>query len=163
MLIIDVIDEDMVNYKKPCMTVLFPYCTFKCNKECGKQVCHNLYLENSSLIDMPVDEIVDRYINNPISEAIVMQGLEPFDSYNELYSLICAFSKKCSDDIVIYTGYREDEIISKLSKILSLDISNTIIVKFGRFIPNSESVIDPVLGVKLNSKNQYAKVIKNRG
>ena len=163
MKIVDIIDEDFVNYKKPSMTVVFPYCSFKCNKECGREVCHNIHLKDSDVIDMPVDEIVDRYINNPISEAIVMQGLEPFDSYNELYSLICAFSNKCSDDIVIYTGYREDEITSKLNKILNLDIPNTIIVKFGRFIPNSESVIDPVLGVKLNSNNQYAKVIKNRG
>ncbi len=33
-----VIFEDTVNYKKISMTVMTPYCSFKCDKECGKPV-----------------------------------------------------------------------------------------------------------------------------
>ena len=27
------ISEDFVNYKKPAMTIMFPYCTFKCGTD----------------------------------------------------------------------------------------------------------------------------------
>jgi len=35
MIIKGLIDEDFVNYKKPSMTIMMPYCTFKCDKEYG--------------------------------------------------------------------------------------------------------------------------------
>ena len=35
------IDEDIVNYKKTSMVIGFPYCSMKCNKDCGSEVCHN--------------------------------------------------------------------------------------------------------------------------
>lgn len=159
MKIVDIIDEDFVNYKKPSMTVMFPYCSFKCNKECGKEVCHNMHLKDSDVIDMPVDEIVNRYVNNPISEAIVMQGLEPFDSYDELYSLIYKFTEKSDDDIVIYTGYTEQEIVDKVQGLVMIIEANHLIIKYGRFIPESQSVLDPVLEVTLSSDNQYAKQV----
>ena len=159
MKIVDIIDEDFVNYKKPSMTVMFPYCSFKCNKECGKEVCHNMHLKDSDVIDMPVDEIVNRYVNNPISEAIVMQGLEPFDSYDELYSLIYKFTEKSDDDIVIYTGYTEQEIVDKVQGLVMIIEANHLIIKYGRFIPESQSVLDHVLEVTLSSDNQYAKQV----
>ena len=77
-------DEDFVNYKKPSMFIGFPYCTFKCDKECKKQVCQNSTLANSKGINISVNNLVDRYINNQITEAIVCGGLEPFDTYTEL-------------------------------------------------------------------------------
>ena len=36
-----IIFEDFINYKKPSMILEFPYCDFKCDKECGEQVCQN--------------------------------------------------------------------------------------------------------------------------
>lgn len=159
MKIVGLLEEDFVNYKKPCMTVMFPFCSFKCNRECGKEVCHNLHLRNSDLIDISVDEIIDRYINNPISEAIVMQGLEPFDSFKDLYVLVYRFTEKSNDDIVIYTGYREDEIEDQVNDLVGIIESNHLIIKFGRFIPDSQSILDPVLGIVLASDNQYAKQI----
>lgn len=160
MRIVDIIDEDFINYKKPCMVVEFPYCSFKCNKECGRQVCHNIHLKDSDLVDISVDEVVDRYINNPITEAIVMQGLEPFDSFDELYSLIYKFTEKSNDDIVIFTGYKEEEIADKVAAITDIIEFNTLIVKYGRFIPDDSAVLDSVLGIKLSSSNQYGKILK---
>lgn len=153
------LDEDFINYKLPSMTVMFPYCTFKCNAECGQEVCQNMHLTDESLIDISPDEIVDRYVNNPISEAIVMQGLEPFDSFEDLSELIEKFTDKSIDDIVIYTGYNEDEIQPQVNKLAAVVNDNTLIIKFGRFVPNSESRFDEVLGVTLQSDNQYAKQI----
>lgn len=138
---------------------MFPYCTFKCNKECGKEVCHNSYLKDSDLIEISDSEIVNRYINNPITEAIVMQGLEPFDSFQDLTMLVVKFSLKCSDDIVIYTGYNEDEIQDKIANLKQLVHNNNLIIKFGRFIPDRPSKFDELLGVTLQSDNQYSKII----
>ena len=38
----DVVFEDFVNYKDPSMFIIFPTCTFKCDRECGRAVCQNL-------------------------------------------------------------------------------------------------------------------------
>jgi len=61
-----------------------------------------------------------------------------------------------NDDIVLYTGYNEDEICDKIHL---LSQYRNIIVKFGRFIPNQEKHYDEILGVELASPNQYAKIL----
>ena len=156
MIINQLIDEDFVNYKAPSMYIGFPKCTFKCEKECGLQVCQNSVLATSPTIDVDVNKIIERYVSNPITKAIVIAGLEPFDSFEDLYIFICKFREKSNDDIVIYTGYYENEIKEQLDKFLCL---GNIIIKFGRFIPNQELHYDEVLGVDLVSDNQYAKRI----
>ncbi len=159
MKIAGLIEEDFVNYKLASMTVMFPYCTFKCNKECGQDVCQNSGLKDEELIEIDPSIIVDRYIANPITESIVMQGLEPFDSFEDLCLLISQFIRYSNDDIVIYTGYNKDEIIDKISYLKSIVTSNTLVVKFGRFIPNSNSRFDSILQVQLQSDNQYAEIV----
>ena len=146
------ISEDLVNYKKPSMTIIFPYCTFKC----GEGYCQNSELAKAPIIEMNVNNLVDRYINNPITEAVVMQGLEPFDSWNDLKSFIHELREYCNDDIVIYTGYDKNEIIEKINE---LSKYTNIIVKFGRYIPNQEKHFDDLLEVYLASNNQYAERI----
>ena len=56
--------------------------------------------------------------------------------------------------MVIYTGYTEGEL--KSNKMLD-EISSwyNIKIKVGRYIPNSKSRYDKVLGVTLASDNQY--------
>ena len=157
MIIKGIIDEDFVNYKKCSMTIIFPHCSFKCEKECGKQVCQNSSLAKSSNIDISNDRLVERYKNNIYSDSIVFQGLEPFDSWEDLILLVSDFRKAgVEDDIVIYTGYKENEIEDKVEL---LKVFNNIIIKYGRYIPDSEKVYDELLGVELASKNQYAKRI----
>ena len=148
------ISEDLVNYKKPSMTIIFPYCTFKC----GEGYCQNSELAKAPIIELNVNNLVDRYINNPITEAVVMQGLEPFDSWNDLKSFIHELREYCNDDIVIYTGYDKNEIIEKINE---LSKYTNIIVKFGRYIPNQEKHFDDLLEVYLASNNQYAEKISN--
>ena len=147
-----IISEDFVNYKKPSMTIMFPTCNFKC----GSDYCQNTSLAKEPDIELSTENIVNRYINNPITEAIVMQGLEPFDSYYELIELIEAVRRKCDDDIVIYTGYNKDEILGEIEY---LSTYQNIIIKFGRYVPNNEKHFDDVLGVYLASDNQYAEEI----
>ena len=153
-----IMDEDFVNYKFPSMTILFPHCSFKCEKD-GSNFCHNSTLVNEKDIRVLIKDLYCRYINNPITHAIVCQGLEPFDSWEELNGLLFHFRihQECLDPIVIYTGYNKDEISDQIEFIKKM--YSNIIIKFGRYIPNQEKHYDDVLGVYLASDNQYAEKI----
>lgn len=151
------IEEDFVNYKKPSMYIAFPYCTFKCDKECGYSVCQNSSLvTNSEIINIDEQKIINRYIDNPITTSIVISGLEPFDSYKDLFILIKAFREKTLDDIVIYTGYNKNEIEDNIEELKQF---KNIFIKFGRFIPNQQKHYDNILQVNLASPNQYGEKI----
>lgn len=147
---------DFVNYKKPSVFIAFPRCSFKCDRENGVQMCQNRGLDLQPNIDISMYELVDTILRAPVAEAIVIGGLEPFDSETDLFSLVSALRMHTDKDIVIYTGYTEEELwrqISILKKYLN------IIIKFGRFRPNQTPHFDEVLGVNLASDNQYAKKI----
>ena len=153
-----IIFDDFVNYKKPCMTIEMPFCDFKCDKECGLQVCQNSALAKADTFDLYDDKIIATYLNNDITKAIVFQGLEPLDdrSFPELIDFLNKLRIYTDDDVVIYTGFKEEEIGSKIEILKNFE---NIIIKFGRFIPDQPSVEDAVLGVKLASPNQYARRI----
>lgn len=152
-------DEDFINYKKPSMFLIFPTCTFKCDYENGCNMCQNSSLAHEPTIDISANKIVERYLENPITKAIVFGGLEPFDSETELLHLVRTIRANCiEDDIVIYTGYTEEELKDN-SYYRAISQHSNIIVKFGRFRPNQEPHFDEVLGVKLASDNQYAKKV----
>ena len=112
MKIIGIIDEDFVNYMKPSMIIEMPYCNMKCNIECGHQVCHNTHLTTARILDISEDILIRRYIHNLLTDAIIFQGLEPFDSFEDMLSFIHTFRIEYGrdDDIVIYTGYYKNEI-----------------------------------------------------
>lgn len=156
MILKNIIDEDFTNYKKISMFLGFPYCTFKCDKECGRPVCQNSILAKTGSVEISINKVIDRYIKNSISDAVVCGGLEPFDTFDDLVTFIDAFRNISDDDIVIYTGYTEQE----LSKQINL-LSNykNIYIKFGRFIPDQEKHYDDTLGIYLASDNQYGKKI----
>ena len=157
MKILGIIDEDFVNYKEPCMVVEFPYCDFKCDKENGNQICQNYALLKENIIDIAYSSIINRYINNDITKAIVFQGLEPFDSKYDMMTLISLLRVKTKDPIIIYTGYNKNKISLKL--INSLTSFKNIIIKWGRYIPNQQSHYDKILGINLVSDNQYAEIL----
>lgn len=151
-------DEDFTNYLKPSMFIIAPFCNFKCDKENGCSVCQNSHLAHESIYNGDDEKLIQRYIQNDISKAIVFGGLEPFDTFNELLHFITLFRTTflITDEIIIYTGYNKDEIKNELAQLK--EFSN-IIVKFGRYVPNQQSHMDPILGVMLASPNQYAERI----
>lgn len=151
-----IIEEDFNDYKLPSMFIAFPFCTFKCERESGIQVCQNKDLDKSLNKDIPFESIVNSYINNPITSSIVMGGLEPFDSYVNLLNLVHLLRKETMDDIVIYTGYYKNEIEANINQLKQY---KNIIVKFGRYMPNYKKHYDEILGVYLASDNQYAERI----
>lgn len=150
-----IVDEDFINYKKPAMFISAINCTFKCCHDANipESVCHNSTIVNSPIIDIPTDEILRRYVNNPITEAIVVAGLEPMLQFEEVIELLETLRAELSDDFVIYTGYDFNEIKDQIKK---LSTYNNVVVKFGRYVPDQPSVYDDVLGVTLASNNQYA-------
>ena len=152
MKVVTIIDEDFINYKKAAMYIAFPNCTFKC----GKDLCQNSPLAKQERVEISYDSIINRYLKNNYTDAIVFAGLEPFDSWEDMKELIHKFRVYTSDDIVIYTGYDYEEInyaINYLQQYIN------IIIKYGRYIPNQEPHYDEILGVKLASYNQYAERI----
>lgn len=151
-------DEDFTSYKKPSMVIGFPRCSWKCEKMCGMRVCQNGALAQAPDRIIGIKTIVNRYINNPITSAIIMAGLEPFDSEQDLQMLITYLRVSTQDDIVIYTGYTKEEVQEREIYKYLLNAKN-IIIKFGRFIPNQQSHYDDVLGIKLASDNQHAERI----
>ena len=153
-----IIDYDCTNYKEPCLTLEFPYCDFKCDKLNGCQICQNLPLIRAETLEISGEAIWKMYSENPLTKAFCFQGLEPFDSFMDLADLIIFIRKikQCNDPIIIYTGYNkgEDTVVE-----MFLNHYKNIIVKWGRFIMGQEPHLDPILGVKLASDNQYAEWI----
>ena len=156
MLIKGILNGDLINYKKPAMVIEFPFCDFKCERECGEHVCQNSALATAANIDLSTNKIIWKYFKDEIAEAIILQGLEPFDSWEDVKDLISTFRKYTTDDIVIYTGYKEDECEDKISYLKQF---NNIVIKFGRYLPHQPIHYDNILGVTLASPNQYAKKI----
>ena len=149
-----IIDEDFVNYRVPSMTLMFP----TCNGKCG-ELCQNKELINAPDIKISTADIYERYANNPISKAIVFQGLEPFDNFEDIFPFLVTFRENSTDDIVIYTGYTKEEIEQIPYVLARLKQIPNIIIKFGRYIPNQKTHYDNVLGVNLASDNQFAEKI----
>lgn len=156
MKLLNLIDEDFVNFKIPSMYLAFPYCSFKCEKECGEAFCQNKALIKEPIIEVDPQKILTRFLGNPITKAMVFGGLEPLDSWEDIQYFISFVRNYTAAPIIIYTGYNEDEVQDKIKW---LELYENIIVKFGRFIPNQEKHFDEVLGVELVSPNQYAKWI----
>lgn len=154
----NLIDQDIVNYKKTCMFISVCYCDFKCCKQLGLDVCicQNSPIAQSAIVQVQEQKLIDRYLNNNLSHSIVFGGLQPFLQFEQVKSFIQKFREKSLDDIVIYTGYYKDQIKSQIQQLKEF---KNIIIKYGRFIPNGTAHFDQVLGVFLANKQQYAQKI----
>ena len=134
-------------------------CDFKCMKELKVDIgiCQNMKILKLPNKRVTISSIFKRYISNPITTSIVIGGLEPMLQFQEILSLIHYFRiQGCKDDFVIYTGYYPYEIEKEVKELKSFD---NIIIKYGRFMPNSTSKYDNILGISLSSKNQHAEKI----
>lgn len=155
----DLDEADFINYKKAAFNISAGIsCTFKCCKE-NPSICHNNPLCKQSPIEYSILKIIDRYKNQEIAKSFVVQGLEPLDNLKQVLWLIDGIRRaEIEDDIILWTGYTEKECSDLIFLIKKMGWKN-IIIKFGRYVPNSKSRYDDVLGVTLASDNQYAKKI----
>ena len=154
----DLMDENFQDYKRTSMFICTAFCDGKCYKELGLDcsICQNSKILSQPIFDLPDEKIVQRYINNPITKAIVIGGLEPFEQYEELFNLISKFREKTNDDIVIYTGFYKNEIENQVEELKQF---SNIVIKYGRYIPNKEPKYDSVLEITLANPEQYAEKI----
>lgn len=153
-----IVDEDFVNYKLPSMYISTSVCDFKCDRESGLSCCQNSSLAHTKTIEVDDAFIIERYLQNPITHAIVFGGLEPFDQFEEMHEFLVKLRNQyhCNDTVVIYTGYNKTEISSMISELIPL---GNIVMKFGRFVPGQGKHYDEALGISLASDNQFAEVI----
>ena len=158
MIVKEIRDEDFTSYKKPAMVIGFPSCSFKCCKEGNFPIetCQNCELAMAKNIEISAKQIVERYLSNPITSAVVCGGLEPMDSFEDLIEFISQLRQYSDDDVVAYTGYNKNEIQDKIEQLKQFQ---NIIIKFGRFIPDQHPHYDTVLGIKLASDNQQGERI----
>ena len=151
--------DDFVQYKKPCVVVCFPNCTWKCCTEAGipTSVCQNQEMCGLKDIDITPEDVYNLYKESLFAESVCCSGLEPMLQFDDVLSLLTYFREHdCNADFVVYTGYYRNEIEDKIEQLAKY---KNVIVKFGRFIPNQEKHYDKVLGVWLASDNQYAERI----
>lgn len=155
-----IVDEDFTNYKVPAMFIGTISCNGKCCIEAGipLSVCQNDGWRGCAPIWFSNGQICRRYLVNPLTSAIVLGGLEPFEQTEEVRELIWALRYVfcCNDDVVIYTGYNRDEIEEQVEMLSEF---KNIVIKFGRYVPGQTPHYDEVLGVELASDNQYAEKI----
>ena len=148
---------DLVNYKYPTfMIAMGTTCTFKCERECGMEVCQNHPLLKEDIIHYSIPNAIWRYDRQSLSKSITLQGLEPLDNMVQLIWFLIEFRRDHNDTVIIWTGYTEEECESFIELLKELEIDN-IIIKFGRFVPNKEPHFDEILGVELANEEQYAK------
>lgn len=155
-----IIDEDFTNYKLPAMVLGTISCHGKCCIEAGLplSICQNDGWRSRAPFTLDDEKLCERYMSDPITQAVVFGGLEPFEQFNEMTRFIATLRDKfhCDDTVVIYTGYTEEEVRKEVEVLRKF---KNIIVKFGRYLPGQTSHYDEVLGVSLASDNQYAKQI----
>ena len=154
-----VVNERFQDYRKPSLFVATAMCDWKCCMEAGRKpaMCQNSAIAKLPTVAISEDEIFLRYISDPITQAIVIGGLEPLLQQDEVLSLIQYFREHgCHDDVIIYTGYYRHEVLPFIDNVAKFE---NIIMKFGRFIPYRNKRFDTVLGVELASDNQYTERI----
>lgn len=140
---------DFRSYKKPAMRLVLPdYCYTD-----ASGIKH--FSKNA---DIDVFKLITSYVLDDVVKAVVFDGTEPFDSYEDIKYFIKKFREITDDTIIIYSQYDECALEKQLEE---LSQYSNIIVKFGKMLCDSSRsmIYDDVLGVVLSSDNQYAKEI----
>ena len=107
-----------------------------------------------------------------------MKNYDPIQNYNTQKDdmMFCNNIKTVIIEYKIVSNYKNiQEFVSELKNsgtkvvlcceneisnyLCFLEMFPNIIIKFGRFIPHSSPRFDEILGIELQSDNQYAKVI----
>ena len=123
MVVKDIVAEDFVNYKKPSMFIIFPYCSFKCEKECNKKICQNSNISQLPNIEVKNDTILLSYLSNPIIKRFTWSGLNS--------SLICALdiktlnAKSWSPSSVSFLDSNNAVISNEIQSKAAINYSNT--------------------------------------
>ena len=166
--LIDVKTDNITDYKKTSLLLVFPYCSNKCKN------CQNILLQNcTTTLSVKPSDVLDLYQNLKTHNAIVMAGLEPFDSFDDVLSILSELNHlNKNTDIVIYTGYTKEEYKKQFESDLIKEYKSAVernpgidfnlLVKVGRYDEEyKHSWYSEALGVNLATTNQSVFVYKN--
>ena len=102
-----------------------------------------------------IDELL-KFYSTKKPNGLIISGGEPFDQPQALLYLVQEFEHKYGDDIVIYTGYKLEELQRRTDEIYREILKYAAVIIDGKY--------DPALnaGVGLNgSTNQTIHILKN--
>lgn len=153
LIIKDIIDEVYSDFNKIGMLVVVPKCKTRCWEKCGlsPDICQNYHLNFTEKFNINNEDIINRYLENPLTKCIIFGGLDGFDSIDEILIFLEEFRKISKDDVVIYTGKELEDIEHRFN---DLAFYKNIYVKYGHYNPNLNSIKDELTGVTLASENQ---------
>lgn len=153
MIIKSIIDEVFSDYSKISMLLVMPKCTTRCWEKLNisPTICQNNHLHKEPNINIDNKDIIKRYLDNPLTKAIIFGGLDSWDSLDEIIEFIKEFRQYSQDDCVLYTGRDYDVIEKELYRFKGL---GNVYIKYGHYNPNLKPIIDDLTGVSLISENQ---------
>lgn len=155
--LLDIKTDNIIDYKKTSLLLVFPFCSGKCGEE-----CQNKHLMGTVPTKYKNIDIINLYTNLPSHGAVVFAGLEPWDSFLEMKQLVKDFiSQYKTVDIVIYTGYEYNEIKNQIQELVDCFNTNVVnnddnlIIKCGMYDVNKKEYWkSDILGVNLATTNQ---------
>ena len=161
--LIDVVTDNVTDYKKTSLFLVFPYCSGKCGEE-----CQNKNLRKKKIKEFNNKDIITLYQSLNTHNAVVCGGLEPLDSFEELKQLIEDFAKFSSIkpvDFVIYTGYDNLTNFDLLQAWKNYaEPGSELIIKQGKYDINHKIPWhSKLLGVDLATSNQEVSVFDYSG
>lgn len=163
MLVKEIIAENFQDYKKISMFICANSCDGKCWREQGLSpaICQNDKILCQKTISIPNEEIVEMFMSNHVSEAIIFGGLEPLLQIEDVVDII-RILRDAGDrsDVVVYTGYKLEESPTQnfIQRIRESNLPH-VLLKVGRYIPNDIGKFDEILGVRLASQNQFGYIV----
>ena len=151
--------ERFQDYKEPSLYLATCFCDWKCCPD-NPYVCQNHPVAKLPVTEIPDDEILDAYLTDPITKAIVIAGLEPLLQIHEVCRLIRrAVERGVQTTFVIYTGYTKCEVqrLGFFDELKGIGSGVQIVMKYGRYVPGQQPHFDEALSVDLASDNQYGE------
>lgn len=126
-----------------------------CNRRCKGCVSENLQeIEESTEVD--IIQSLNEFILCDV-DGITISGGEPFIQIKELRKVIEYFIEYGIYDILIYTGYTFEELVSKKDKDIDYILENIAVLVDGEYIEELNNDSSNIIG----STNQRVLFLKN--
>lgn len=115
-----------------------------CHHECVG--CHNPQTHDiNGGIELEVDDIIEKIIQNPLLDGITLSGGEPF-----LQPIPCSYlaerARSIGLNVWTYTGFTWEELIKSQNKWVKLLIENSDVIVDGKFEIDKRSLEIPFRG-----------------
>ena len=107
--------------------------------------------------DIPVERILTmmRRVNGEIS-GVTISGGEPFDQPEELCALVCAVESEFTRDLIVYTGYRLEELRERRDPAVDRTLEHISVLIDGPYV----DALNDGIGLR-GSSNQRIHVFRD--